>query len=108
VLLTPAAFVVLVWATAGMNFETVSVTSWTALLYLGVISMYLASVLWYRGLAAGGVARIGQINLLLPLFALGWSALLLGEEITPTAITCSLIVFAAMIVCLKSRAAGPR
>lgn len=108
VLLTPAALVVLVWATAGMNLETVSVNSWTALLYLGVISMYFASVFWYRGLAAGGVARIGQINLLLPLVALGWSAPLLGEEITPTAIACSLIVFAAMIVCLKSRAAGSR
>ncbi|MEO1161640.1 MAG: DMT family transporter, partial [Pseudomonadota bacterium] len=93
----------LVWTVAGMDFETVAVNSWIALIYLGAISMFLASVFWYRGLAAGGVARIGQINLLLPLVALGWSALFLGEEITPTAIVCTLVVFAAMIVCLKSR-----
>ena len=104
VLLTPAALMVLVWSVADMNFQAVAVNSWIALVYLGVISMFLASVFWYRGLAAGGVARIGQINLLLPLVALGWSALFLGEEITATAIVCSLIVFAAMIVCLKSRA----
>ncbi|WP_108879555.1 EamA family transporter [Anderseniella sp. Alg231-50] len=103
VLLAPAALIAAAWSVAGMNFETVAVNSWTALIYLGVVSMFLASVFWYRGLAAGGVARIGQINLLLPLVALGWSALFLGEEITPTAIVCTLIVFSAMIVCLKSR-----
>lgn len=102
-LLTPVALVVLVWSVADMDLQTVTAGSWTGLVYLGVVSMYLASVFWYRGLAAGGVARIGQINLLLPLVALGWSALFLGEEITPTAIVCSLIVFTAMIVCLKSR-----
>ena len=81
VLLTPAALMVLVWSVADMNFQAVAVNSWVALVYLGVVSMFLASVFWYRGLAAGGVARIGQINLLLPLVALGWSALFLGEEI---------------------------
>ncbi len=107
ILLTPVALVVLIWSSAGVDPQTVAATSWIALIYLGVISMFLASVFWYRGLAAGGVARIGQINLLLPLVALGWSAVFLGEEITPTAIICSLVVFAAMVVCLKSRVTGP-
>lgn len=106
IFLTPAALVVLIWSVQGLEFGTVLPRSWSAIAYLGIVSMFLASVFWYRGLAAGGVARIGQINLLLPLVALGWSALFLGEEITATAIICAIVVFAAMIVCLKSRQAS--
>ena len=54
-------------------------------------------------LALGGIARIGQINLLLPLVALGWAALLLGEQTTGTAIVCAVVVFGSMLVCLRSR-----
>ncbi len=65
--------------------------------------MFLGSVLWYRGLAAGGVARVGQLNLIQPLLALFWSALLLGERVTGTTILCAVVVLGAMIVCIKSR-----
>lgn len=101
--LTPFAIIVLVTGFDGPDPGAIPVMSWLSLIYLGMISMFLASVFWYRGLALGGIARIGQINLLLPLTALGWSALFLGEEITVTAIVCAVIVFTAMIVCLKSR-----
>ena len=101
--LAPFAVVMLIWSIWDLEMVTASSASWTAIAYLGVISMFLASVFWYRGLAAGGIARIGQINLLLPLAALAWSALFLGEEITTTAIVCAIVVFGAMIACLKSR-----
>lgn len=103
IFLTPAAFLTLLFSAQDMSILAIPASSWISLAYLGFISMYLASVFWYRGLAAGGVARIGQINLLLPLIALGWSALFLNETITPTAILCSIIVLGAMIVCLRSR-----
>lgn len=106
--LCPFAAIVLLMSTSADQLQTVSSSGWIAMVYLGVVSMFLASVFWYRGLAAGGIARIGQINLLLPLAALGWSALFLGEEITPTAIACALIVLAAMLVCLKSRQGSKR
>ena len=101
--LTPFATIPLLLRLHEIEAAKVSASSWVSLAYLGVISMFLASVFWYRGLALGGIARIGQINLLLPLTALGWSALFLGEEITLTASVCAVIVLAAMIVCLKSR-----
>ncbi len=101
--LTPFATVPLLIGLDAFDVFAVSVASWVSLAYLGIISMFLASVFWYRGLALGGIARIGQINLLLPLVALGWSALFLGEQITTTAIVCAIIVHASMIVCLKSR-----
>ena len=101
--LTPFAALPLLMRVGGIDIASVATASWISVAYLGVISMFLASVFWYRGLALGGIARIGQINLLLPIVALGWAALFLREEITTTAIICAIIVLAAMIVCLKSR-----
>lgn len=79
--------------------------AWAGLCYAGIVSMFLGSVLWYRGLAAGGIARIGQLNLIQPLFALLWSALLLGERVTAVAVVCAIVVIAAMAVCIRSRVA---
>lgn len=101
--LSPAALLVLVWTAQDISFPAATINSWIGMAYLGVISMFLASVFWYRGLAAGGVARIGQLNLLVPLIAIIWAAALLGEEITQTAIFCAVIVCTAMLICLRSR-----
>ncbi len=103
IFLMPFAAAALFSSVGAIDFGSVATTSWISLIYLGVISMFLASVFWYRGLALGGIARIGQINLLLPLTALAWSAIFLDEEITTTAIVCAIIVLAAMITCLKTR-----
>lgn len=103
IFLTPLALLSLLRGINEINLALISATSWSSLVYLGVVSMFLASVFWYRGLSLGGIARIGQINLLLPLVALGWSTLLLGEEITTTALACAVLVLVSMIVCLKSR-----
>ena len=45
-----------------------------------MISMFLAFFAWYAGLARGGVARVGQIQLAQPVLTLVWSALVLGER----------------------------
>jgi drug/metabolite transporter (DMT)-like permease len=78
-------------------------SAWIAFAYAGVISMFFGSAAWYRGLALGGIARVGQLNLLQPLFALLWSALLIGESIGAGAAICATIVLAAMLVCIRSR-----
>ena len=52
-----------------------------ALAYLGLVSMFAAYFFWNIGLAMGGIARVGQIQLLQTFFTLGLSALLLGEHI---------------------------
>jgi drug/metabolite transporter (DMT)-like permease len=80
--------------------------AWAGLWYAGVISMFLGSAAWYRGLAAGGIARIGQLNLAQPLLALLWSAILLSERITWAFVVTAIVVIAAMAVCIKSRVAA--
>lgn len=103
VFLTPFTLGLLIWRSGNIEFATVALESWGALTYLGLFSMFLGSVFWFRGLALGGIARIGQINLLLPIMALTWAALLLSEQITWTTAVCAAVVLASMLVCLKSR-----
>ena len=54
-------------------------SAWLGFGYVAVFSMFLGFFAWYAGLARGGVARIGQVQLAQPVLTLGWSALLLGE-----------------------------
>ncbi len=47
-----------------------SITSWLCFIYMAVISQYLGFVPWYKGLSLGGIAQVGQVQLLQPLFSL--------------------------------------
>jgi drug/metabolite transporter (DMT)-like permease len=61
--------------------------------YVATISMFAAFFAWYAGLARGGVARIGQIQLAQAPLTLLWSGLLLGERVTlGSALTAVLVV----------------
>ena len=60
----------------------VSLQSWLGFAYLAIFSMFLGFFAWYKGLALGGVAQIGQLQLLTPFLAFSWSALWLGESIS--------------------------
>lgn len=68
-------------ATWPASFAGVSVGAWAGLAYVALFSMLIGFVFWYRGLAAGGVAAIGQLQLLQPLMGLGLAAGLLGEPV---------------------------
>ena len=67
--------------------------SWAGLLYLALISQYFGFWLWNNALAMGGVARIGQIQLLQPFATLALAAILLGE-----AIDLRMVLFATAVV----------
>ena len=44
--------------------------------------MYVGFRFWYKGLAMGGVARVGQVQLLQPFLSLFGAYAVLGEPIT--------------------------
>ena len=48
--------------------------------------MLVGFVFWYRGLALGGIAGVGQLQLLQPFFGLALAALLLHEPVAWTMI----------------------
>jgi drug/metabolite transporter (DMT)-like permease len=71
----------LCWYYQPVDYD-VSLQSWLGFAYLAIFSMFLGFFAWYKGLALGGVAQIGQLQLLTPFLAFSWSALWLGESIS--------------------------
>ena len=61
--------------------QPVSVAAWTAFLYVAFFSMFLGFFAWNRGMVLGGVARVGQVQLLQPFVTLAGAAALLGETV---------------------------
>ncbi len=71
--------------------------------YVSVISMFLGFFAWYAGLARGGVARIGRLQLAQPVLTLGWPALLLREHLTLAAGLAATAVLASVVVGRNAR-----
>jgi drug/metabolite transporter (DMT)-like permease len=71
---------------------TASPAAWLGFAYVSVVSMFLGFFAWYRGLALGGIARVGQLQLAQPVLTLLWSALLLGERVTVPTVVAALAV----------------
>lgn len=75
-----------------------------ALIYVGLISMYIGFIFWYKGIALGGVARVGQVQLLQPFLTLVGAYFLLDEQITVMNIGFALCVLAVVVLGKKTRA----
>lgn len=84
------------------------VAAWSAFGYLTVVSMFLGFFAWYAGLARGGIAKVGQIQLAQPVLTLLWSALLLGEAVTPAAVAVAAAVLACVVLIQRTRGGGAR
>ncbi len=72
-----------------------------ALLYVSIISMFLAFFAWNAALARGGIARIGQLQLLQTFATLILSALFLGEHLDSVTIITAIIITA--IIAMSKR-----
>lgn len=72
----------LVFMTAPKDLSAIRVNGWVGLGYVGLFSQFLGFVFWYRGLAQGGIAAVGQLQLLQTFFGLGIAALLLHEQVS--------------------------
>ena len=83
---------VIALATVPASFAVIGWRAWAGLAYVSLFSMMLGFVFWYRGLALGGIARVGQLQLLQPFFGLSLAALLLGEPVAWTMIASTVIV----------------
>ena len=79
------------------SWEGVAAPAWLSLAYVSVFSMLVGFVFWYRGLALGGIASVGQLQLLQPFFGLALAGVLLGEPVawTMTAATALIGFFVA-------------
>jgi drug/metabolite transporter (DMT)-like permease len=64
------------------SFAHVTGAAWTGLAYVSVFSMLIGFIFWYRGLAQGGIAAVGQLQLFQPFMGFGLAALLLHEQVS--------------------------
>ncbi|AIS13655.1 transporter [Pseudomonas chlororaphis subsp. aurantiaca] len=64
------------------SFSGITLPAWLSLAYVALFSMLIGFVFWYRGLAQGGIAAVGQLQLLQPFFGLALAASLLQEQVS--------------------------
>ncbi len=78
------------------SFAAIGSGAWIALAYVSLFSMLIGFVFWYRGLAQGGIAAVGQLQLLQPFFGLALAASLLHEKVSPMMVVVTLGVVACV------------
>jgi drug/metabolite transporter (DMT)-like permease len=78
--------------------------SLAGLAYAGLISMFLGFIPWYAGLAMGGIARAGQVQLTQPLLTLVWAWLFLAERFGAETMAAAGAVLVCVAVTQRSRA----
>lgn len=84
-----APFIVWFWPD-----HTVSTHAWLALLTLGVVCSGLAYILFFRLIERIGPTKTLSVTFAIPVFAVFYGVLLLGEEVTGWMLGCGLIIVA--------------
>lgn len=87
--------------TGGGTLSAFGTASWWSIagfVYVGVFSMYLGFFAWNRGLALGGIAKVGQTQLMQTFVTLAGAAILLGEHVglLELGFACVVVVFVAL------------
>jgi drug/metabolite transporter (DMT)-like permease len=78
------------------SWHSIGSPAWLGLAYVSVFSMLVGFVFWYRGLALGGIAGVGQLQLLQPFFGLTLAGLVLGEPVAASMLAAAAII----VVCV--------
>ncbi len=78
------------------SFAQIEMPAWISLAYVSLFSMLIGFVFWYKGLAQGGIAAVGQLQLLQPFFGLALAATILHETVT----WLMLLVTVTVILCV--------
>ncbi|MDC9833819.1 DMT family transporter [Rhizobium binxianense] len=78
------------------TFSGIEMPALLGLAYVSLFSMLIGFIFWYRGLSQGGIAAVGQLQLLQPFFGLALAATLLHEPVT----WAMLAVTVAVILCV--------
>ncbi|GAA5481970.1 hypothetical protein Hsar01_01185 [Haloferula sargassicola] len=79
--------------------------AWAGFAWLALGSSFLGMFAWYHGLALGGVAKVGQLQLLQPFFTFLFAMVFLGERFGWQPIACAALV-AAFIALGRSETHG--
>lgn len=78
------------------NVAAVTRAAWIGLAYVSVFSMFIGFIFWYRGLAQGGIASVGQVQLLQPFLGLALAASVLHEKVSIGMLLTTVFVIACV------------
>ena len=92
----PVMLPLVLWAWPA-QISNIHAPAWWSLAYVSLFSMLIGFVFWYKGLAQGGIAAVGQLQLLQPFMGLALAALLLNEPVNfaMVLVTCVAVVCVA-------------
>ncbi|WP_109478490.1 DMT family transporter [Paraburkholderia sp. C35] len=82
--------------------DPVALKTWLAFGYVTVFSQIIGFFAWYAGLAMGGTARGGQVQLLQIFFTMAFSVLFFGENVSPVTWIFAAAVIATVILGRKA------
>jgi drug/metabolite transporter (DMT)-like permease len=74
--------------------QQVSLRTWLAVIVLGVLCTGLAYILYFRLIERAGPAKALSVTFAIPVFAVAYGVLLLGEALTPWMVGCGLVIIA--------------
>ena len=100
-LLSAPVVAVPAWLASG-ELAGVPWQAWAGFAYVSIVSMYVGFFAWYKGLALGGIAAVGQVQLLQPFLTIGSSALLLGETLDSSTLFAAALVIASIALGRRS------
>jgi drug/metabolite transporter (DMT)-like permease len=87
--------------TGGLATDAMA-THWKELLYLSVVSYFLAYLAWNYSLIVNGVTRTAFALALQPLLAIGFAAVFLGAKVTAIHIVALVATLAGFIVAIRA------
>lgn len=79
------------------TWSAIGTPAWLGLAYVSIFSMLVGFVFWYRGLALGGIAKVGQLQLLQPFFGLALAGLLLHEPVAMTMVAATAVIVLCVV-----------
>lgn len=75
-----------------------SAKAWVGFAYVSAFSMFLGFFFWYGGMVRGGIARVGQVQLVQPFITLIGAWLMLDEKLAPSHFLFALAVITVVAV----------
>lgn len=94
--------------------QSASPMAWGAVVAVAVLCTALAYILFFRIIAAAGPSKALTVTFLVPVFALAYGALFLGEIISPWMVFCGLVILGGTLLATgvwrlnrKALAGGP-
>lgn len=98
VLALPLSLPAALLLTPDLEWASVPGSAWLGLAYVTLIAQFFAFFAWYNGLAWGGIARVGQLQLLQIFMTLAACDWLFGETVAPSAWLFAAAVVATIVL----------